>query len=80
MVAVLALAFVWAVKVGQWSIDNIAPLKLKKHKRLEKSIFRHGLDTLTQAILHTSFDHHWDTFIHLMRSKSYPTKSCPNSA
>jgi transposase len=76
MVAVLALAFAWSVKVGDWAVENIAPLKLKKHKRLEKSIFRYGLDTLTQVISNNKFDNLWDTFIQLMSSRNY-TNAAP---
>jgi hypothetical protein len=78
MVAVLALAFAWSVKVGDWAIDNIAPLRLKKHKRPEKSIFRYGIDILTQAIVRCELDNFWDTIIGLMRSKSYNI-ICPTS-
>ncbi len=69
MVAVLALAFVWAVKVGEWCNDNVRKLKTKKHGRLEKSIFRYGLDTLHQAILEVRFEEFWTTFLHLLYPK-----------
>ena len=45
MMAVLALAFVWAHKIGEWR-DQQKPLKIKNHGRLEHSFFRYGLDYL----------------------------------
>jgi transposase len=50
MVAVLALAFCWAHKCGEWKIDNVAKIRIKKHGRPEKSIFRYGLDAIIEAI------------------------------
>lgn len=49
MVAVLAIAFCWAHKTGEWRNDW-EPIKVKNHGRKLKSIFRHGLDYLTEAI------------------------------
>lgn len=49
LLALLALAFCWAVIVGQWLVEQKA-LKLKKHGRLVKSIFRHGLDHLRRIL------------------------------
>jgi len=69
MVAVLALAFVWAIKVGEWCNDNVRQLKVKKHGRLEKSIFRYGLDALNQAILGFRLQEFWTTFLHLLYPK-----------
>ena len=71
IVAVLSLAFVWALKVGQWCHDNIKKLKIKKHGRLERSLFRYGLDVLNQAILETGFEHLWKLFLKLLSSKQY---------
>ena len=51
MVAVLAIAFVWAHKTGEWLCKNVKEIKIKKHGRRAVSIFRYGLDVLTQACL-----------------------------
>ena len=52
MVALLAIAFCWAHKAGEWKHKAIKPLKVKTHGRLEQSIFRYGLDYLTDHLLH----------------------------
>jgi hypothetical protein len=49
LLALLALATVWAFKVGEW-LHQQAPLKIKKHGRLAKSIFRYGLDHLRSIV------------------------------
>lgn len=51
MVAVLALTYCWAHKTGEWRCEQGDGLKVKKHGRLEKSLFRHGLDLLQQIAL-----------------------------
>lgn len=43
MLAILALTFIWAHLVGQWQHQQ-KPIKLKSHKRLEKSVFRVGIE------------------------------------
>ena len=45
LLALLTLATIWAFKVGQW-LHKQEPLKIKKHGRLTKSVFRYGLDFL----------------------------------
>ena len=50
MVAVLAIAFCWAHKCGEWKIQHVAPITIKKHGRPAQSIFRYGLDALIHAI------------------------------
>ena len=48
MVAVLSIAYCWAHKTGEYRCEQGDGINLKKHGRLEKSIFRHGLDLLQQ--------------------------------
>lgn len=50
LIALLALAFCWAHKVGEWLHEQKA-IKVKKHGRLAKSIFRRGLDHLQEVVL-----------------------------
>ena len=52
MMALLAIAFCWAHKAGEWKHKVIKPLKEKSHGRLEQSLFRYGLDYLTDHLLH----------------------------
>lgn len=49
LVALLALAFCWAHAVGEWLAQH-EPLKIKKHGRLARSIFRHGFDHLRRIL------------------------------
>ena len=49
LLALLTLATLWAFKVGQW-LHQQEPLKIKKHGRLAKSIFRYGLDFLRSTL------------------------------
>ena len=45
--AVLALAFCWCYKVGEWR-NSVIPIKTKSHGRLAKSVFRYGAEWLRQ--------------------------------
>jgi hypothetical protein len=47
--AVLTLAFCWAHCVGEWLV-SLKPLKIKKHGRLARSVFRTGLDHLRRIL------------------------------
>ncbi|BAU63690.1 transposase IS4 family protein [Stanieria sp. NIES-3757] len=49
LLALMALALCWAVKTGEWLHQNY-PIKIKKHGRLAKSIFRYGLDHLRSIV------------------------------
>jgi hypothetical protein len=46
----------WAHKTGEWKHKAIKPLKTKQHGRPEQSLFRYGLDYLTDALLHGIVD------------------------
>lgn len=50
LLAALALATAWCYAFGRWHVQEVTPLKLKAHGRLEKAIFRRGLDILRQAM------------------------------
>jgi hypothetical protein len=47
--AVLAIAFCWAYHVGAWR-HQVKPVRIKKHQRPAKSIFRYGFDLIRQAL------------------------------
>jgi hypothetical protein len=47
--AVLAMAFCWAYHVGAWR-HEVKPIRIKKHQRPAKSIFRYGFDWIRQAL------------------------------
>lgn len=47
--AVLAIAFCWAYHVGAWR-HEVKPLRIKKHQRPAKSIFRYGFDWIRHVL------------------------------
>lgn len=49
LIALLAIAFCWAHIIGQW-LTQAKPLKIKKHGRPARSIFRHGFDHLRRIL------------------------------
>ncbi|NJL89564.1 MAG: IS4 family transposase [Coleofasciculaceae cyanobacterium SM2_1_6] len=61
LLALMSLALCWAIKVGEWRHQHY-PLKIKKHGRLAKSIFRYGLDFLRSLVLDLDLNH--DDFLH----------------
>lgn len=50
LIVLLAIGFCWAHKTGEWRCENEKQIKLKKHGRKEKSIFRYGLDLIHTAL------------------------------
>jgi len=50
LVAVLAIAFCWAHKVGDW-LHEAKPIRLKSHERPAKSIFRYGFDQIRRYLV-----------------------------
>lgn len=63
LLMVVALAFVWAYKVGIHLHNNTKQLKLKNHGRFEKSFFSYGLEALAQALLNA-----FESIIHKLTS------------
>ncbi len=55
LIALMRLALCWAVKTGEW-LHQLHPIKVKKHGRLAKSVFRYGLDHLRSIFS----DEDWD--------------------
>jgi len=51
LLAILTLALCWCIRTGE-ALSERRPLKLKKHGRLEKSLFRYGFDHLRHIFLH----------------------------
>lgn len=64
LLALMTLALCWAIKVGQW-LHSHFPLKVKKHGRLAKSIFRYGLDYLRSLV--SDLDLKSDAFFHSLQ-------------
>lgn len=55
LVAVVSLAFFWALKVGHWLHQKQA-IRLKSHGRRETSIFRLGFDFIRRAVTNLALD------------------------
>ena len=49
LLALMSLALCWAIKTGEW-LHQHRSIKVKKHGRLAKSIFRYGLDYLRSIV------------------------------
>lgn len=64
LLALMALALCWAIKIGEW-LSSHRPLKVKKHGRLSQSIFRYGLDHLRSIF--TDLDLKYDDFLHSLQ-------------
>ncbi|PON11181.1 hypothetical protein C2W62_46190, partial [Candidatus Entotheonella serta] len=48
-VAVITIAFCWAYHVGAW-LNEIKAIRIKKHQRPAKSVFRYGFDWLRHLL------------------------------
>ena len=55
LVAVVSLAFLWALKVGHW-LHKKTPIRVLAHGRPAKSLFRLGLDFIRRAITNLTLD------------------------
>ncbi len=64
LIALLAIAFVWAMKTGLWRHSH-TPIRLKSHKRRAQSLFRYGFDHLRRIV--TNLDHRADDFAEALR-------------
>lgn len=53
--ALVLVAFVWAYKVGI-AMDNLIPIKIKKHGRKSKSLFKYGLTYLANILFSNDVD------------------------
>lgn len=51
LVAVLALTYTWAILTSKWIAQTMKSIPIKKHGRKAKSVFKIGLNYLTQNIL-----------------------------
>lgn len=49
LLALLTVAYCWAYIAGEW-LARTNPIKIKKHGRLAKSLFRHGFDYLRRIL------------------------------
>lgn len=50
LLALVTIAFIWVYRIGQYQHQR-KPISIKTHQRRAQSIFRYGLDALTQALV-----------------------------
>ena len=50
LIAVVAIAYAWAYKVGQYVHENICAIKIKTHKRRAISLIKYGINFIASAI------------------------------
>jgi len=55
LLVVAAVAFCRAHRVGEWRHGQVKPIKIKKHHRPAKSIFRLGLDMINGALFQLAY-------------------------
>ncbi|WP_019868097.1 hypothetical protein [Methylovulum miyakonense] len=55
LLVVAVIAFYWAHRVGEWQHEQVKPIKIKKHQRPAKSIFRLGLDIINGALFQLAY-------------------------
>lgn len=67
LLALLALAVVWALRAGQWLREQGRKLSVKKHGRLAQSLFRCGLEWLRKVFLHLHNPRHQEQFTLLLQ-------------
>ncbi len=51
LVSLVMIAFVWCYKVGDYIDQKIKPIKIKKHGRRAVSVFKYGLDYVSESLL-----------------------------
>lgn len=57
LLLLVMIALVWCYDVGEYVQHNIREIKVKKHGRKAKSIFRYGLDIVTDFLLRDRNDY-----------------------
>ncbi|KAA6323037.1 hypothetical protein EZS27_027483 [termite gut metagenome] len=60
--AMVITAFTWAYIVGIYVHENLKQLKIKKHGRREKSLFKYGLGIIADILLNPQKQHKIEIF------------------
>ena len=75
LVALLAIAFTWAHRTGEWQNEQ-RPIKIKKHGRPAVSLFRYGLDFLCDSIVRLAYKtNHFQQALKILNSMPSPVCS-----
>ena len=61
LILVIMIAFLWCYKIGIF-LHKVKPIKIKKHQRKAKSIFKYGLDFINNKLLNTKNQSIFDIF------------------
>jgi hypothetical protein len=66
--------------VGEWQHELVKAINIKKHQRLAKSIFRLGLDTITDSLFTLAYGFEntlklLSPFLSLLSTEKYTTSS-----
>ncbi len=51
LILLTMIAFVWCYKIGDYIDSQIRPIKIKTHGRWAVSVFKYGLDYLSECLL-----------------------------
>ena len=72
LMGVLTITACWAYRTGVWCIDESEMIKIKKHGRPGKSLFRHGLGKLQSLLLKPFSWRAWKPLIKLWEELTPP--------
>ena len=62
LLLIVMMAFVWCYNIGEFVNLHLNPIRILKHGRKAKSIFRYGLDILTEFLVRGRNDFHLHFF------------------
>lgn len=68
LIAVIAIAFIWAYKTGVYMHQNVKQIRILKHKRREYSFFKYGLIHIACILLNTDNSEALNDCIRLLSS------------
>ena len=54
LILLVMIAFIWCYKVGIYLHENVSKIKIKKHGRRAKSLFKYGLSYIASILLNTN--------------------------
>ena len=60
--SIVMIAFAWAYVVGIFANENLKPIRILKHKRRAKSLFKHGLSIITAVLINPFYFNEFDVF------------------
>lgn len=70
LLVIPVIAFCWAHRTGEWHHENVKEIKVKKHNRLAKSIFKCGLDLMRDKLLNSPLNSFYESFLQFIDFKN----------